>query len=189
MKRKKFHPSTLILFSTLIMVFFFAGRSTGSSPGRPHDHKYTRTDSVSDDIRKIQGQIEEAFITGDSALFLKGYTHDACVLAPNAPILCGQQGVFQFYKNARKAGVRDAVFNPLGLFGQTAEYVTQQGAFETFDAAQHSMGKGKVLILWKKQTRAGGYSGSRSILTRLHHRRAQLPLNRYRRFSIPVHRK
>jgi hypothetical protein len=33
---------------------------------------------------------------------------------------------------------------------QTPEYVTQQGAIEIFDAADHSLGKGKVLIIWKK---------------------------------------
>jgi ketosteroid isomerase-like protein len=150
MKRTKFHPSTLILFSALIMVFFFAGRSIGSSSGRPADRTDTGTDSVSDDIDKIQLQMKEAFTTGDSALFLKGYANDACVLAPNTPIFCGQRGIARFFKNTRQAGIRDAEFHPIGLFGQTPEYVTQQGAFEVFNAAQHSLAKGKVLILFKK---------------------------------------
>jgi ketosteroid isomerase-like protein len=150
MKRTKIHPSTLILFSALIVVFCFAGRSIGSLPGRPGDRMGTGTDSVSDDIFKIELQYKEAFSTGDSALFLKCYTHDACVLAPNVPTLCGQRGLLQFFKGARHAGIRDAVFNSIGLFGQTPEYVTQQGGIEIFDAAQRSLGKGKVLIIWKK---------------------------------------
>ena len=150
MKRTKFHPSTIILFSALIMVFLFAGRSIGSSPGRPDDRMETQTDSVSDDIDKIQVQLKEAFITGDSASFLKCYAYDACVLAPNAPIFCGQRGISQFFRNTRQAGIRDASFHPIGLFGQTQEYVTQQGAFEVFNAAQQSLAKGKVLILFKK---------------------------------------
>ena len=72
------------------------------------------------------------------------------VLAPNAPTLCGQRGLAQFFKNTRQAGIRNASFTDLGLFGQTAEYVTQQGAFEVFNAAQQSLAKGKVLILFKK---------------------------------------
>jgi ketosteroid isomerase-like protein len=72
------------------------------------------------------------------------------VLAPNAPTLCGQRGLAQFFKNTRQAGIRNASFTDLGLFGQTAEYVTQQGAFEVFDAAQHSLARGKVLIIFKK---------------------------------------
>jgi len=150
MKRTKLHRSTFILFSALIVVFCFAGRSIGSLPDRPDDRTDTGTDSVSADIGKIEAQYKAALITGDSALFLECYTHDACVLAPNTPTLCGQRGISQFYKGTRAAGIRDAVFNSLGLFGQTPEYVTQQGAIEVFDAVQHSRGRGKVLIIWKK---------------------------------------
>jgi len=150
MKRTKFHPSTLILFSALVVVFAFAGRPIGSLPDKPGDRTESGNDPVLEDIGKIERQYKEAFITGDSALFLKCYTPDACVLAPNIPTLCGQRGLSQFYKGARQTGIRDAVFSSLGLFGQTPEYVTQQGAIEIFDAAQHSLGKGKVLIIWKK---------------------------------------
>ena len=154
MKRTKLHLSTIILFLALIVVICFAGRSIGSPTSRPNDRTDTRADSVIDDIVKIEKQIKESFITGDSTLFLKCYTQDACVLAPNVPMLCGQQGIAQFYKGTRRAGIRNAGFNSLGLFGQTPEYVTQQGVFEVFDAAQHSLGKAKVLIIWKK-TREG----------------------------------
>src|SRR5689334_12906578 len=107
-------------------------------------------DSVSEDIRNIELQYKEALISDDSALFLKCYTPDACVLAPNVPTLCGKQGLSQFFKGTRRSGVRDATSTSLGLFGQTPEYVTQQGAVELFEAADHSLGKGKVLIVWKK---------------------------------------
>ena len=150
MKRTKLHPSTFVLFSALIVVFCFAGRSIGALPHGSAEQMDSRTDSVSDDIKIIEEQYKEAFITGDSALFLKCYAQDACVLAPNTPTLCGQRGLSQFFKGARQTGIRDAVFNSLGLFGQTPEYVTQQGAIEIFDAADHSLGKGKVLIIWKK---------------------------------------
>lgn len=150
MKKLPFHSSTLILFSALIVLFCFAGRPINSSPCRPVGHMNSRTDTVGDDIEKIQELFKKAFITGDSTLFLKGYTQDACVLAPNAPALCGQRGLTLFFKNTRQAGIRDAMFTDLGLFGQTAEYVTQQGAFEVFDADQHSLAKGKVLIIFKK---------------------------------------
>jgi ketosteroid isomerase-like protein len=149
MKRRKFHSSKFIVFSTLIVIFCFAARSIGSSSCRP-DNRTEGTDSVSDDIDKVQEQMKEAFITGDSALFLKCYAPDACVLAPNTPIFCGQRGIGQFFKNVHQAGIRDAEFHPVALFGQTAEYVTQQGAFEVFDADHHSLNKGKVLIIFKR---------------------------------------
>jgi ketosteroid isomerase-like protein len=165
MKGVKFRPFAFVLFSALLVVFCFAGRSISSfsggpggpsgpggsgSTGGPGDRIATGFDSVGDDIGKIQEQIKEAFITGDSTLFLKCYAQDACVLAPNAPTLCGQQGVARFFRNTRQAGIRDGSFNSIGLFGQTLEYVTQQGAFEVFGADKHSLGKGKVLIIFKR---------------------------------------
>jgi len=141
-KKHQLRLSTFILFSTLIVAFCIAGRSIDSLSARPDDPM--------DDIRKIELQTKESFITGDSSLFVKCFTPDACIMPPNMPTLCGQQGLLQFYKGTRKAGVRDATFTSLGLFGQTPEYVTQQGAVQLFDAAQHPLTSSKVLIVWKK---------------------------------------
>lgn len=150
MKRIKFHPSTFILLSAFVVAFGFTGRSHDTISARPGSQAATPTDSVGDEIIKIELQYKEAFITGDSALFLKCYAPDACVLAPNAPTICGGRGLSRFFMGTRQAGIRDAVFASIGLFGQTPEYVTQQGAIELFDAAEHSLVKGKVLIVWKK---------------------------------------
>lgn len=150
MKRTILQPPTLILFSILVAVASFAGRSIDPVNAGAADRIDPGTDSLRDDIAKIEEQYKESFITGDSVLFLKCYASDACVLAPNTPALCGQPGLAQFYKGTRQAGIRDAVFTSIGLFGQTPEYVTQQGAIEVFDADEHSLGKGKVLIVWKK---------------------------------------
>lgn len=150
MQRKIFRPSTFILFSTLVVAFCMAGRKISSLPAWPNDSMAAIIDSVEDDIRKVELQTKESFISGDSSLFVKCFTSDACILPPNAPALCGQQGLLQFYKGSRKAGVRDATFTSLGLFGQTPEYVTQQGAVQLFDAAQHPLARTKVLIVWKK---------------------------------------
>lgn len=150
MTKRNFHPSTLILLSALIVAFCFAGRSISSIPSWPNDRIAATIDSVNEDIRNVQFQFRDALNSGDSALFLKCYAPDACILAPNAPILCGQRGLLQFFKGTRQAGVRDGNFNPIGLYGQTSEYVTQQGAVELLDAAQHPLGNVKVLIVWKK---------------------------------------
>jgi len=149
-KKHNFRPSTLFMSSVLIVALCFAGRSISPLPTWPNDRMVAVIDSVSDDIRKVELQFKEALISGDTALFLKCYTSDACILPPNAPALCGQRSLTQFYKGARQGGVRDATFTSLGLFGQTWEYVTQQGAVELFDAAHHSLVRSKVLIVWKK---------------------------------------
>jgi ketosteroid isomerase-like protein len=141
---------SLVLFTSLILVVGVAGRPAGRSSTGLGAAGIVRTDSTGEDISRIEQQYKAAFISGDSALFLQCYTPDACILAPNAPLLCGERGRLQFYKGARQAGVRDAVFTSLGLYGETAEYVTQQGAVELFDADRHPVGKAKVLIVWKK---------------------------------------
>lgn len=153
MKRRTIHQSTLLLFPALIVLFSFTGRFNGplpGGPGRPIGRIDPATDSVREAIQQIALQFKEAFISGDSTLLLKCYAADACVMAPNGPTLCGQKGQSQFFKITRQAGIRDAVFTSLGIYGQTPEYVTEQGVFEVFDANQHSMAKGKVLILYKK---------------------------------------
>jgi len=149
MKKTKIHPSTLSLFLAIIVIFTFAGRAISSIPGRLDVRTNTGNDPITEDIAKIELQFKQSFITGDTALFLKCYAPDACILPPNAPLLRGP-ALLQFFKGAYRSGVRDATFNSLGLFGQTAEYVTQQGAVEIFDGAQHSLGKAKVLMVWKK---------------------------------------
>ena len=146
---KKGNQYRTLLVSSLLLAFCLAGRPADPSPNESGARVITRNDSVIDDITKIERQYKAAFISGDSTLFLQCYTPDACILAPNVPTLCGDRGRLQFYKGARQAGVRDAVITSLGLYGETSEYVTQQGAVELFDAAQHSIGKAKVLIVWK----------------------------------------
>lgn len=139
----------LLLLSALIVIICFAGRSI-----RPFKNSHGRSsngiDTLSDELQKVAMLAKEAFIRGDSSLYLKSFTPDACVLAPNMPTLCGQQGLTRFYKGTRQAGIRDVVFTSLGLYGQTAEYVTEQGSFEVFDGDAHSRGKGKVINIWKK---------------------------------------
>lgn len=146
-----------ILLPVLIVVFSFSTRSIPSSPGNPEcftanitDSLANITDSLAEELQRVAMQVKEAFIKGDSALYLKTYTPDACLLAPNLPSLCGQHGLVQFYKNTRKAGIRDAVFTSLGLYGLTGEYVTEQGSFEVFDGDGHSLNKGKLINIWKK---------------------------------------
>jgi ketosteroid isomerase-like protein len=109
-------------------------------------------DPVRDDIAKVNQQYGQAFATGDSSLFINAYALDACMMAPNAPILCGPDALLRIYKFIRKTGVRNITFTTVDLFGQTKDYVTEQGTYEMFDADSHSLGKGKYLVLWKKTT-------------------------------------
>ncbi|HEV2479894.1 MAG TPA: nuclear transport factor 2 family protein [Puia sp.] len=150
MKKTKFHPGMLIPLLALIAVVSFAGRSINPLPVRPANRADNGTDTLGDVLQKVAMRIKEAFISGDSSLYINTFTPDGCLLAPNAPTLCGRQGLSRFFANTRKLGIKDAVFTSVGLYGKTAEYVTEQGTFEVFDANDHSLATGKLINIWKK---------------------------------------
>jgi ketosteroid isomerase-like protein len=102
-------------------------------------------------VNKIYG---EAYLKGDSSLFLDCYTPDGCIMAANTPILGKRSGQLLFYKAAYKTGIRNIIFTTVELYGLTDEYVTEQGVYELFGSNGQSLGKGKYLVLWKK-TAAG----------------------------------
>ncbi|MCW3118250.1 MAG: hypothetical protein JWM28_2332, partial [Chitinophagaceae bacterium] len=102
------------------------------------------------EIQKVNKVYGEAFIKGDSSLFINCYSPDACIMSPNAPIICGVQGQLAFFKFAYKSGVRNIKFTSLNFFEYQGEYVTEQGNYEMFAANDVSVGVGKYLVLWKK---------------------------------------
>lgn len=105
-------------------------------------------------IHQINTDYENAFIKGDSSLFLNTYTSDACLMPANSPAICGAAGQLAFFKFAYKSGIRDIKFTTFGIFGITDQYVTEQGSYEMFGPGETPAGKGKYLVLWKK-TRTG----------------------------------
>ncbi|MCW3116086.1 MAG: Ketosteroid isomerase, partial [Chitinophagaceae bacterium] len=54
------------------------------------------TNTYQSEIQKVNKVYGEAFIKGDSSLFINCYSPDACIMPPNAPIICGIQGQLAF---------------------------------------------------------------------------------------------
>jgi ketosteroid isomerase-like protein len=147
MKKPSIRTLILVLYAVLIGLVSISARTSISLPKQAS----VRGDDVDADMSKAQELIRKSFVTGDSTFFLQAYAPDACIMPPNAPAVCGRQGVLQFFKNAyHVAGARDASFNPIALFGQTSDYVTQQGAFMLYNVDHQLLIRGKVLIVWKK---------------------------------------
>jgi ketosteroid isomerase-like protein len=79
------------------------------------------------------------------------FAEDACILPPNAPALCGREGIAKFFKNAyEQGGVRSGKTTTLNVYGDGREFVTEEGLYQVFDAAGKLVDNGKYLILWKK---------------------------------------
>lgn len=137
----KYAKTCLAALALLVAQHIYAG-TLPSGPGKG--------DPVQDEIRKIDKTYGLAFSKGDSSLFLSCYAPDACLMAANTPLLCGKNGLLAFYRAAYRMGIRNVEFNTIALYGQTDDYVTEQGSFDMFDATGTSLGKGKFLVVWKK---------------------------------------
>jgi ketosteroid isomerase-like protein len=138
---KKVNFLKLFLFTITIIGFQSVNASIIVKPD---------TGEVKAAIHKVNLSYGEAFIKGDSSLFLNCYAPGAILMPANSPVINGTQGQLAFFKFAYKAGVRNIVVTTINLFGLTTEYVTEQGSYEMFGAGNVSFGKGKYLVLWKK---------------------------------------
>ena len=97
----------------------------------------------------------QAFVTGDSSLFIARYAKDCWIMPPNAPALCGEDAPLEFFKTAYHTfGLRNGKFITIDVFGDGGEFVTEEGFWQSFDADNKLFDNGKFLVLWKK-TRDG----------------------------------
>jgi len=93
----------------------------------------------------------QAFVEGDSSLFIDRYATDACIMAPNFPILCGSGAPLQFFKIAyNQIGLRNGKFITTEIYGDGKQYVTEEGIWQSFGKNGQMFDKGKFLVLWKK---------------------------------------
>lgn len=93
----------------------------------------------------------QAFVKNDSSIFIDRYAEDCCIMAPNAPALCGPKAALQFFKIAyQQIGLRNGKFITTKIYGIGDDYVTEEGLWQLFDANDMMMDNGKFLVLWKK---------------------------------------
>jgi ketosteroid isomerase-like protein len=93
----------------------------------------------------------QAFVKGDSSLFIDRFARDCWIMPPNAPALCGADAPLEFFKlGYRKFGIRNGKFITIDVFGDGVEFVTEVGFWQLFDANNKTIDNGKFLVLWKK---------------------------------------
>jgi ketosteroid isomerase-like protein len=95
----------------------------------------------------------QAFVKGDSSIFIARYAKDCWIMPPNAPALCGEDAALEFFKTAYHTfGLRNGKFITIDVFGDGGEFVTEEGFWQSFDADNKLFDNGKFLVLWKKTT-------------------------------------
>jgi ketosteroid isomerase-like protein len=93
----------------------------------------------------------QAFVKGDSSIFIDRYTKDCWIMAPNVPTFCGVDAPNEFFKTAyNKFGLRNGKFITIDIFGDGVDFVTEEGFWQSFDANNKLLDNGKFLVLWKK---------------------------------------
>lgn len=93
----------------------------------------------------------QAFAKGDSSIFIERYADDCCIMAPEAPALCGPIAPLEFFRIAYKeVGLRNGNFTTTAIYGDGVEYVTEEGRWQSYDADGNLFDNGKFLVLWKK---------------------------------------
>lgn len=114
-----------------------------------------KEDSSLEEVKKAIAESNaiyfQAFSKGDSSLFVDRYAEDCCIMAPDAPAVCGKDAALDFFRIAYyKIGLRNGKFITTDVFGDGKEYVTEVGLWQSFDSNNHLFDNGKFLVLWKK---------------------------------------
>jgi ketosteroid isomerase-like protein len=93
----------------------------------------------------------QAFVKGDSSIFIDRYAEDGCIMPPDSPSLCGSNAALEFYKIAyEQIGLRNGRFITTQVYGVGDDFVTEEGLWQSFDANNVMFDNGKFLVLWKK---------------------------------------
>lgn len=138
MKTKPFIVSMLLIFTQFCMV-----ESKAQNSPALNDAKNA--------IAKSNLLYFQAFVKGDSSVFIDRYADDCCIMPPSAESLCGAKAAGYFFSMAyHQMGIRDGRFQTKELFGDGIEFVTESGVFELFDKNNNLIDRGKYLVLWRK---------------------------------------
>ena len=93
----------------------------------------------------------QAFVKGDSSIFIDRYAEDCCIMLPNSPTLCGADAPLKFFRIAYyQIGLRNGRFTTTGIYGTGDDYVTEEGLWQLLDSNNVMFDNGKFLVLWKK---------------------------------------
>ncbi|MBC7829734.1 MAG: nuclear transport factor 2 family protein [Chitinophagaceae bacterium] len=102
-------------------------------------------------IAKSNSIYFQAFVKGDSSLFIDRYAKDCCIMPPNTPAMCSVNSPLEFFRIAYiQMGLRNGNFITTDVFGNGEEFVTEMGLFQLFDSGNVMIDNGKYLVLWKK---------------------------------------
>ncbi len=133
----------LSLFSALITFFILHANAQRFNADK--------LDKAKNAISASNAVYFQAFVKGDSSLFINRYAKDCRIMVPNGKALNGHKGAYAFYKFAYdNIKLRNGKFVTTNVYGAGDNYVVEEGAFILMDAEGKAFDDGKYLVVWKK---------------------------------------
>ena len=133
-----------ILISLLILATPLACSNLQSKPD-------TELEEAKKAIAESNAIYFDSFAKNDSSIFINRYAEDCCIMAPNAPAMCGSNVPLEFFKVAySQIGLRGGKFITQEVFGAGEGYVAEVGLWQSFNKEGKMFDDGKFLVLWKK---------------------------------------
>jgi ketosteroid isomerase-like protein len=92
----------------------------------------------------------QAFVKGDSLLFISRYDLNAWIMPPNSPSIMGPDAASSFFAIAyHQMNIRNVLLSTKELYDQ-GSYATEIGSFELRDVANRVLNRGKYVVVWKR---------------------------------------
>jgi ketosteroid isomerase-like protein len=113
-------------------------------------NEHALLDEAKKAIAKSNAIYYQSTAKNDSSIFINSYTEDACILPPNAPMVCGRDAIGKFFRVGYNLGIRGGKFITTAVYGNGSEYVTEEGMGKVFDTEGNIFDEFKYLVLWKK---------------------------------------
>lgn len=139
----------------LIVLCVLFGWSCSTPADKNDNNPKSLTESNLEEAKKAIAESNaiyfSAFVNNDPSVFIDRYAEDCCIMAPNAPSLCGPDAAAKFFKIAyEQLGLRGGRFITTQVYGLDEEYVVEEGLWQSVDSKGIVMDDGKFLVLWKK---------------------------------------
>lgn len=100
-------------------------------------------------IEKNNKLYVELFARADKSI-VNLYTEDAALFAPNMSPIAGKKALVKDFDDTFKAGkVKGVKFQTTKVYGNGAEFLTEEGNWQVFDGEGKPIDDGKYLKLWK----------------------------------------
>lgn len=140
---KQYNVVTCLALTVISLMLYSCGASSSNSAATLSAAKKA--------IEASNAIYFQAFEKGDSSLFIDRYAEDCCIMAPDAPAMCGPIAPLEFFRIAYyELGLRNGKLTTTAVYGDGEQYVTEEGLWETFDRNGAQFDNGKFLVLWKK---------------------------------------